>query len=258
MRVLITNDDGIDSTGLTVLAHVAADAGHEVIVAAPDVEFSGFSAGLRGEHQNGVLRTTNARPPGLRRGIESIAVHASPALIAYAAGAGDLGPAPEVLLSGINLGPNVGPAIMHSGTVGAAVVAAAQGMAAMAASITAREPEHWDTAAQVLAQALQWVTSHPQDHRVLNVNVPDVPRAELKGVRSAQPAQFTAVADERQRQIQRLLFQPFAESQVTFEADTDAGLLADRWATMSLIASHVHHGEAEEMPTFNFEEGAQA
>src|SRR5699024_12020227 len=66
-----------------------------------------------------------------------------------------------------------------------------------------------------LAQALQWVTSHPQDHRVLNVNVPDVPRAELKGVRSAQPAQFTAVADERQRQIQRLLFQPFAESQVT-------------------------------------------
>src|SRR5699024_4952010 len=67
MRVLITNDDGIDSTGLTVLAHVAADAGHEVIVAAPDVEYSGFSAGLRGEHQNGVLRTTNARPPGLRR-----------------------------------------------------------------------------------------------------------------------------------------------------------------------------------------------
>src|SRR5699024_12283582 len=123
----------------------------------------------RGEHQNGGLRTTNARPPGLRRGIESIAVHASPALIAYAAGAGDLGPAPEVLLSGINLGPNVGPAIMHSGTVGAAVVAAAQGMAAMAASITTREPEHWDTAAQVLAQALQWVTPHPQDHRVLKI-----------------------------------------------------------------------------------------
>src|SRR5699024_10499873 len=48
MRVLITNDDGIDSAGLTVLAHVAADAGHEVVVAAPNVEYSGFSAGLRG------------------------------------------------------------------------------------------------------------------------------------------------------------------------------------------------------------------
>src|SRR5699024_12487158 len=134
--------------------------------------------GLRGEHEDGVLTVSERRPPGLREDIESMAVHASPALIAYAAGAGDLGPRPDILLSGINLGPNVGPAIMHSGTVGAAISAAAQDIPALASSITTRQPEHWETAAAVLARALDWLTGHQQDHWVLNVNVPDIPLAD--------------------------------------------------------------------------------
>ena len=258
MRVLITNDDGIDSAGLTVLAHVAADAGHEVVVAAPNVEYSGFSAALRGEHTGGVLTVSSGRPPGLREGIESMAVHASPALIAYAAGAGDLGPRPDVLLSGINLGPNVGPAIMHSGTVGAAITAAAQDMPAMATSIAAASPQHWETASAVLARALDWLTSHPQDHRVLNVNVLDIPLTDLKGLRTAHPARFTAASDARQVQVRRLLFEPFASEKVTFDPDSDAGLLAAGWATVSLVAAHVHDGESATMPTLAFDEGAQS
>ncbi|WP_277050447.1 5'/3'-nucleotidase SurE [Ruania albidiflava] len=258
MRVLITNDDGIDSAGLTVLAHVAADAGHDVVVAAPNAEYSGFSAGLRGEHEDGVLTVSAGRPPGLRAGIESMAVHASPALIAYAAGAGDLGPRPDMLLSGINLGPNVGPAIMHSATVGAAISAAAQDIPSMATSITARSPQHWETAAAVLERAVAWLTSHQQDHRVLNVNVPDIPLGELKGLRTAHPARFTAVSDERQVQVRRLLFEPFASEKVTFEPDSDAGLLAAGWATVSLVAAHVHDGESATMPSLNFDEGAQS
>ncbi|UFU02627.1 5'/3'-nucleotidase SurE [Ruania suaedae] len=255
MRVLITNDDGITSPGLAILAHVAADAGHEVLVAAPNKEYSGFSAGLQGEQEeSGNLRQSPGRPPGLREDIEAVGVHGSPALIAIVAGMGGLGPRPDLVLSGINLGPNVGPAILHSGTVGAALASAAQGIAAVAFSITGREIVHPETATAVVSEAFGWVTSHPQDGRVLNINIPDVPRAELRGLRTAQPARFTLEEGERERQVTNLLFRPFSSEDVTFDPDSDAGLLAQGWATATLLRSHVHDESAATMPGFDTQE----
>src|SRR5699024_5007292 len=188
MRVLITNDDGISSPGLTVLANVAHAAGHEVIIAAPNKQYSGYSAALSAENADNIsgypdgpggadhgLVTSGGRPPGVSDEVESIAVHASPAAITYAAGLGAFGQRPDLVLSGINLGPNIGPAVVHSGTVGAALSAAAQGIPALAASISAFNPQHWDTAYPVIVESLRWLTTHPQDGRVLNVNLPDVP-----------------------------------------------------------------------------------
>ncbi|SEE61948.1 5'/3'-nucleotidase SurE [Ruania alba] len=255
MRVLITNDDGITSPGLAILAHVAADAGHEVLVAPPNREYSGYSAGLNGEQgDDGNLLRTEGRPPGLRADIEAFGVHASPALIAYAAGMGGLGPRPDLVLSGINLGPNVGPAILHSGTVGAALSAAAQGIPAVAFSSTGREIEHPETATAVVTEAFRWVTSHPQDGRVLNINMPDIPMAQLRGLRTAVPARFTLEDGERDRQVQRLLFQPFSADAVTFEPETDAGLLTRGWATATLLRSHTHDESAATMPGFQTQE----
>ncbi|CAM3348216.1 5'/3'-nucleotidase SurE [Occultella aeris] len=253
MRVLITNDDGIDSPGLVTLAHVAADAGHDVIVAAPNRQYSGYSAALSGEAENGVVKTSPGRPDGLREGIESIAVHASPALIAYAAGLGAFGQRPDLLLSGINLGPNVGPAVIHSGTVGAALSASAQGIPALASSIAAEHPKHWDTAYLVLTRAFEWFTSQTQDTRVLNVNIPDVPPAELRGLRAARLATFDVDTDVVNQQIDKLLFRPFASHDVHFEDDTDAGYLARGWATMSLLRSHSHDDGAVVLPGFDTE-----
>ncbi|UFU05967.1 5'/3'-nucleotidase SurE [Ruania halotolerans] len=255
MRVLITNDDGITSPGLAILAHVAADAGHEVLVAPPNREYSGYSAGLNGEQDDdGELRRTPGRPPGLREDIEAMGVHASPALIAYVAGMGGLGPRPDLVLSGINLGPNVGPAILHSGTVGAALSAAAQGIPAVAFSSTGREIEHAETAIAVVTEAFQWVTNHPQDGRVLNINIPDVPRGQLRGLRTAPPARFTLEEGERERQVRGLLFSPFSADAVTFDPDSDAGLLARGWATATLLRSHTHDGTAATMPGFDTQE----
>ncbi|TDE88856.1 5'/3'-nucleotidase SurE [Occultella glacieicola] len=251
MRVLITNDDGIDSPGLVALAHVAADAGHDVIVAAPNRQYSGYSAALSGESEDGGVRRSPGRPEGLREGIESVAVHASPALIAYAAGLGAFGERPDLLLSGVNLGPNVGPAVIHSGTVGAAFSASAQGIPALAASIAAEHPRHWDTAHEVLTRAFEWFTSRPQDARVLNVNIPDVPVAELRGLRAARLATFDVDTDLVNRQIDKLLFRPFAAHDVHFEEDTDAGYLARGWATMSLLRSHFHDADAVDLPAFD-------
>ena len=256
MRVLITNDDGITSAGLTLLAHVALDAGHDVIVAAPNREYSGYSAGLSGEDDEGKLRTSPGRPPGLSKQVESIAVHASPGLIAYAAGLGAFGARPDLLLSGVNLGPNVGPAVVHSGTVGAAMSAAAQGIPAMATSMASAAPQHWETARLVITEAFAWMTSHAQDARVLNINVPDVAPEDLLGLRAAPLATFGTVPDTVDHQVRKLLFDALSDLGGTFEDGTDAYYLARGWATASLVRAPTHDETEATLPTFT-RQGAQ-
>ncbi len=126
MKALIVNDDGIDSPGLALLARLAVEAGFDVQVAAPHVERSGASASLTALQDEGKLLLSR-RPLDDLPEVESYAVEASPALITFLASYGAFGTAPDIVLSGINLGPNTGHAILHSGTVGAALTAATHG-----------------------------------------------------------------------------------------------------------------------------------
>ncbi len=265
MRVLITNDDGVSSRGLTVLADLAQEAGHEVIVAAPNRQYSGYSAALSAENVNNApsypdgptrddprLITSPGRPPGLDAEVESFAVHASPAAIVYAAGLEAFGPRPDLVLSGINLGPNIGPAVVHSGTVGAALSAAAQGIPALAASMSSFRPEHWQTAYPVLREALEWLTTHPQDGRVLNVNVPDLPLERLRGLRATELATFGTLPDTVDRSVRQILFAHMQDGQeppARFPEGTDAHELSQGWATMSLIRAPRHDVDEAELPT---------
>lgn len=183
MRALITNDDGIDAPGLLALARVAVEAGLDVVVAAPAHEHSGASASIIATQGaavtaaggKGTVRSERRSLPGIER--EGYAVHAAPALITLLALHGSFGPAPEVVLSGINRGANVGGAIMHSGTVGAALTAAQGGARALAVSLDVglREggEEHWATAAALARRALETVMEQPPGG-VLNLNVPNV------------------------------------------------------------------------------------
>lgn len=269
MRILITNDDGITSPGLSVLANVAHEAGHEVIIAAPNRQYSGYSAALSAddsddaagypsgpvEENHGIL-TSAGRPPGAPEDVESIAVHASPALIAYAAGLGAFGARPDLVLSGINLGANIGPAVVHSGTVGAAMSAAAQGIPALAASISAFEPQHWDTAYPVIREAFAWLISHPQDGRILNVNIPDVPLEQLRGLRSAELATFGTAPDMVDRTVRHILFGHLAtdpDRKPEFPEGTDVHELERGWATVSLIRAPNHDDHQAELPAFEAE-----
>jgi 5'-nucleotidase len=115
-RVLITNDDGIEAPGLAALAFVARRAGFDVVVAAPSQEMSGMSAALKVERTDGKLP--------LRRTAAGFAVDGTPASIVGLAARGAFGEPPDVVLSGINRGANVGIGILHSGTVGAVLTAA--------------------------------------------------------------------------------------------------------------------------------------
>jgi 5'-nucleotidase len=134
MRVLVTNDDGVSSVGLHALARALVDAGLDVVVAAPDREQSGTSASIG---QVNIDRPIDAKPvdlPGLE-GVDCYAVAGPPGLCVLAARLGGFGEAPELVVSGINPGCNTGRAVLHSGTVGAALTAANFGVSGLAVSL---------------------------------------------------------------------------------------------------------------------------
>ncbi|HYD09006.1 MAG TPA: 5'/3'-nucleotidase SurE [Acidimicrobiales bacterium] len=191
MRILVTNDDGAFAPGILPLARMAVDAGHDVVLAAPQLDMTGFGAALGGFAADGTIGVKPAELDGLE-GVPCFAVDGPPALAVMAARLGGFGDPPELVLSGINPGPNTGRATLHSGTVGAALTAANFGVSALAVSIGVDDEIRWETAATVAAGALEWLID-AEPKTVLNLNVPNVPLVDLKGVRWARLAAFGTV-----------------------------------------------------------------
>jgi 5'-nucleotidase len=195
-RILVTNDDGIDSVGLHELARAMNDHG-DVVIVAPDSEYSGASAALGSLHllQPEVRR---ARVDGVP---EAWTVNGPPGLCVMFARLGVFGPI-DLVVSGINPGANVGRAIYHSGTVGAALTARNGGMSGVAVSQAVANygvegqgwdemvaGQHWDTAARVASVVVgALLASTPAEPYVVNVNVPNVPFEDIAGWRRTQVA----------------------------------------------------------------------
>lgn len=251
MRALITNDDGINSPGLTPLARIARRAGFEVVVAAPHREYSGASASLTSREVDGRLALTAGRPPGLDDDIISTGVKAAPALIAFTASYGAFGPRPDLVLSGINIGANTGRATLHSGTIGAALSAATQGIRAMAVSVAAAQPQHWETAEHVAERALAWLLEQDADERVLNVNVPDVPLDRLRGLRPATLAGFGAVQARVKESGRDYVSMTYSGATAREEPGTDHYLLSHGWATATMMRAPVEDDDGLELPRFD-------
>ena len=196
MRILVTNDDGIDSIGLHVLARAMTRFGH-VVVAAPDSEYSGASAALGAIH---LIR------PEVRRvqidGVpEAWSVSGAPALCVMFARLGVFGGRFDLVVSGINPGVNVGRSVYHSGTVGAALTARLGGISGVAVSQAVTgfgvegqgwgevlQLQRWDTAATVAEAVVAGLVDGgvPADPVVVNVNVPNLAVDELRGWRRTE------------------------------------------------------------------------
>lgn len=197
MRVLVTNDDGVDAPGLAVLARALHEAGMDVLVAAPMQEASGAAAGVGPLHTmtDGIEVATLERP-GLE-GIETLGVEALPALIVIAGCLGAYGPPPDLIVAGINPGRNVGRAVLHSGTIGAALTAVHFNKRGLAMSIqsgpfAAFESDtgrtiHYETAAALAVELAPKVAAAPV-RTVLSCNVPNLPLEGLAGLRWAKLA----------------------------------------------------------------------
>lgn len=240
MRILVTNDDGIASAGLAVLAQAALDRGHEVKVAAPAEEYSGASASLSGEEIDGKIALVEADPPNMPAGVECVGVKAAPALITFLAAYGAFGAVPDMVLSGVNLGANTGKATLHSGTVGAALTAASHGIPGIAVSITSGQPQHWETALLVTKFALERWETREFDGRILNINVPDVAPERLRGLKPADLASFGAVQAQIDRGDDTHIAVTYSAETGREEPDSDHYLLTHGWATATLLRAPVN------------------
>lgn len=244
MRALVTNDDGIDSRGLHLLARLAVEAGLDVVVAAPDQEYSGSSAALTALAEDGRLIVHERRLDGVDAE-RVLAVEATPGFIVMVGARGAFGPAPDLVLSGVNHGPNTGHAVLHSGTVGATLTGATHGIPGLAVSLVATDsstgPAVWETAEVVTRRALRWLLDHPQEN-VLNVNVPDVPPDRLRGLRPARLAGFGAVQAEIGESGEGFVTMTFREVDAEPAPDTDVALLREGWATVTALRAPCEDG----------------
>jgi 5'-nucleotidase len=260
LRALITNDDGIDSPGLWALAAAARDAGFDVVVAAPHVDASGVGASVVSvpftpadtaapipgarlvaddSARAGNRTRVHAREIDGLDGIPAYAVEGHPAWIVHAACRGWFDPVPDVVLSGINVGANVGRMVLHSGTVGAALTASLHGCRALAVSLdTGWEPPerpHWEAAQHMLPGVLDLLLAGPEG-TVLSLNVPDRPVAELGELREATLVPFGAV-QVRMEEGDGALHATFADVTEQPEPGTDVALLAQGHPTITALAS---------------------
>ena len=176
MRILVSNDDGYLAPGLQCLADALASLG-EVIVVAPDRDRSGASHSL-------TLRAP-IRPRTAENGF--IHVDGTPADCVHLAVTGLLDPEPDIVVSGINEGSNLGDDVIYSGTVAAAMEGRLSGLPAVAVSLASRRCRHFDTAARVAHRLVKRLAECPLDTNViLNVNVPDVAVGALRGFRATR------------------------------------------------------------------------
>lgn len=193
-RLLLTNDDGIDSTGLHVLARAMREHG-DVVIAAPDSEWSGAGAALGALH----LMKPEAKQVLVDGIDEAWAINGPPGLCVMFTRLGLFGPV-DLVVSGINPGANVGRAVYHSGTVGAALTARNGGLSAVAVSQAVAgfgvegqgwdemiADQHWEAAATVGSRVVAAVLrTQPDEPVVVNVNVPNLPIEDLRRWRHAQ------------------------------------------------------------------------
>ena len=236
MRVLVTNDDGIDAPGLHALADAAIEAGHEVVIAAPAAQSSGASAAITATESDGRINVEPRRLTGLED-VPAHAVHGGPGLIALIAARGAFGPAADVVLSGVNHGANVGRAILHSGTVGAALTGGLNGAWGLAISLDAGlRPVtlHWAPAARTAVELIPRLIGLPKG-AVLNVNTPNT--SEPRGLTEARLAPFGIVQTTLTEREARHIRLAVEELPFVPEPGTDAALLADGWVTVTALTS---------------------
>jgi len=172
MRILLSNDDGYFAPGLAILSATLAGLGHRITVVAPERDRSGASNSL-----------TLDRPLLARQTPSGVYyVNGTPTDCVHLAVTGLLPELPDMVISGINHGANMGDDTVYSGTVAAATEGFLLGIPSIAISLVTAGGDHFATAAQVAAGLVRRFEARPFDEPVLlNVNVPDVPLEALAG-----------------------------------------------------------------------------
>ena len=173
MHILLSNDDGYLAPGLGAMATALSET-DAVTVVAPERDRSGSSNSLTLERPLRVHRAENG----------FYFVTGTPTDCVHLAITGLLDEEPDMVVSGINAGANMGDDVLYSGTVAAAMEGRFLGLPAIAVSMTSYDPHHYETGVKAIAGIIDRLRVEPlQQKSILNVNVPDVPWDEIKGYR---------------------------------------------------------------------------
>ncbi len=265
MRILVTNDDGIDSKGLHVLARALLPHG-DVVIIAPDSEYSGAGAALGALHR--------IKPEVHRTTVDGIdeawAVTGPPALCVMFARLGAFGPPFDLVVSGINPGVNVGRSVYHSGTVGAGLTARNGGVSSIAVSQAVEDfgvegqgwddmlvGQVWDSAAAVaVAVAAELLANLPLDPVVVNLNVPNMALEEILGWRNAKVgtvpprAMASAVLEPRPGHEGTFRVNMAWGDVATLPEDTDGGVVERSMVSISFLSRMVADDRQEQSHTY--------
>ena len=174
MRVLVSNDDGVDAPGIRILAEGLREAGHDVLVVAPDRDRSGASNSL----------TLDMPVRVIRHDEHTWRVYGTPTDCVHVAITGMLDIEPDLVVSGINNTANLGDDVIYSGTVAAAMEGRFLGLPAVALSLASADHRgtHYKTAARAAVEIIARLATDPLPaDTILNVNVPDVGWDDIRG-----------------------------------------------------------------------------
>ncbi len=247
MRVLVTNDDGYDADGLIAVAMALISAGHDVVVGAPSSERSGSGSSLGTIEDGALIATTEHRLPDLGD-TPVFALDCPPALTAVAFCAGAFGPPPELVVSGINEGHNTGRSILFSSTVGAVLAARVAGVSGVAVSCGFAPHHRYDTAAAVTERVVGWMADAGATRMTLNVNVPDIDVAALRGFRVSSLGSRSMFTLNLSRTEHGLLINR-EERHSGFRDGTDSAAVADGYVSVTalrgVVADNDSLGDAE-------------
>ena len=179
MRILVSNDDGCQAPGIIHLARSLREFA-EVTVVAPDRDRSGASNSLTLDNPIRATRMENG----------FIRVDGTPTDCVHLAITGLLEHEPDMVISGINAGANLGDDVLYSGTVAAAMEGRFLGFPAIAVSLVSHAPKHYETAARAVLELIERLQRNPlAADIILNVNVPDVPWERIAGYQATRLGQ---------------------------------------------------------------------
>lgn len=236
MRILLSNDDGYFATGIEVLARTLADIA-DITVVAPERDRSGASNSL-----------TLDRPLSLRRAPNGFYfVNGTPTDCVHLAVTGMLDELPDMVVSGINHGANMGDDTVYSGTVAAATEGHLLGVPAIAVSLVGKEASQFETAARVARDLVLRFQQAPLGQpALLNVNVPDVPYAELKGVavtRLGKRHKAEPVVKARTPRNETVYWVGAAGAAQDAGEGTDFHAVAQGWASVTPLQIDLTHNQ---------------
>lgn len=250
MNILLCNDDGIYAPGIRVLYEALKDLA-TLHVIAPETEMSAVGHAIT---ISSPLKLRDVQRGGKFFGY---GISGTPADCVKLAMSHLLDEPPDLVISGINQGPNAGISILYSGTVSGATEGAILGIPSIALSINTFESPLWETAAAVARQVVQLASSHAFPRgSVLNVNIPNLPVDEVKGMRVVPmaPSRYVEQFDKRMDPRGNTYYWVTGHLELSQNAPqaTDVSCLRDGYVTLTPISFDLtNHGELSQFETWS-------